>query len=422
MTESYPQVLSGPPDRGAARSPGVLDRLASFRVLYAAFFAFVLGDYFSVRAAEVLLRRHFHAVVAEAVQVDPTTGPISSQIQQRIEEGVRRSVWVRIWGVRVNVIVLAKDGVTPLYLGGRAIPPPPTGSAAQSFREAEQMLPALTDVSVSVTQDSLLASTLLVVYAAVLLFGLFRYNRALARKEAERLAAAIAARDATADRAARIEQELQSVRGRLAEVEPVEEDQAEEIAGLQRERASLQAKLAELGRREAALRAVAARSTDLEAERRSLEEMLEEALGDVARRDDEIRNLQTRLEGAAKAAPKESAGGRARETELLGKRLRTLYKNLEIDERAIDDLVALRDADMKLKAEEAMKRLSDEPDTAAVRRKVGGLPPHLSIFELGFAGKGRIYYTKGEVRRYRILSVGAKNSQKQDLEYLSRLP
>lgn len=421
MTESYPQVLSGPPERGAARTPGVFDRLASFRVLYAAFFAFILIDYFSVRAAEVLLRRHFRAVVAKAVQVDPSAGPISAQIQQRIGEEVTRSAWVRIWGVRVNVIVLAKDGVTPLYIGGRAIPPPPSGSAGQSFREAEQMLPALTDVSVSVTQDSLLASTLLVGYATILLLGLFRYNRALARREAERLAAAMAARDATADRAARIEQELQAVRDRLAAVEPLEEDQAEEIQQLQRERAALQEKLAELGRKESALRAVAARSTDLEAERQGLEEMLEEALGDVSRRDDEIRNLQRRLEGAARTTPKES-GGRARETELLGKRLRTLYKNLEIDDRAIDDLVALRDADMKLKAEEAMKRLSDEPETAAIRRKVGGLPPHLSIFELGFAGKGRIYYSKGEVRRHRILAVGAKNSQKHDLEYLSRLP
>jgi hypothetical protein len=53
---------------------------------------------------------------------------------------------------------------------------------------------------------------------------------------------------------------------------------------------------------------------------------------------------------------------------------------------------------------------------------VGGLPPQLSIFELGFAGKGRIYYTRGRSRRFRVLLVGAKNSQKTDLEYLSRLP
>jgi chromosome segregation ATPase len=256
----------------------------------------------------------------------------------------------------------------------------------------------------------------------VLLIGLFRYNRALARGEAERLASAFAVRDQTAERAAQIEHELEAVRARLAEVEPIEEDQAEAIDALQRERASLQEKLAELGRREASLRKVAARSSDLEAERRSLEEMLDEALRDVGRRDEELRSLQSKLEGAAKAVPRESGGARAREGEQLGKRLRTLYKNLEIDDRAIDDLVGLRDADMKLKAEEAMKRLSDEPDTAAIRRKVGGLPPHLSIFELGFAGKGRIYYTKGEVRRHRVLSIGAKNTQKPDLEYLSRLP
>jgi hypothetical protein len=139
---------------------------------------------------------------------------------------------------------------------------------------------------------------------------------------------------------------------------------------------------------------------------------------DVSKRDDEIAQLEQRLKRAAKESP---SGARAREGEHLARRLRTLYKNLEIDDRAIDDLVALRDLEMQLKAEEALKRLSDEPDTAAVRRKVGGLPPQLSIFELGFAGKGRIYYQKGDVRRFRILTVGAKNSQKQDLEYLSRL-
>jgi hypothetical protein len=93
-----------------------------------------------------------------------------------------------------------------------------------------------------------------------------------------------------------------------------------------------------------------------------------------------------------------------------------------MDDRAVNDMVGLRDEVMKLKAEEAIKRLADESDNAAVRRKVGGLPPQLSIFEMGFAGKGRIYYTRGTQQRFRILAIGAKNSQKTDLEYLSRLP
>ena len=98
-----------------------------------------------------------------------------------------------------------------------------------------------------------------------------------------------------------------------------------------------------------------------------------------------------------------------------------LYKNVEVDDRAVSDLAALGDATLRLRAEEGIKRLSDESEHAAVRRKVGGLPPQLAIFELGFAGKGRIYYTKGRQHRFRILAIGGKASQKADMEYLSRL-
>ena len=105
----------------------------------------------------------------------------------------------------------------------------------------------------------------------------------------------------------------------------------------------------------------------------------------------------------------------------MSRRLRTLYKTIEIDDRAVSDMVALGDEALKLKAEESIKRLADAADNVAVRRKVGGLPSHLAIYELSFARKGRIYYAKGKTRRFRILSVGGKASQKVDLEYLSRL-
>ena len=75
---------------------------------------------------------------------------------------------------------------------------------------------------------------------------------------------------------------------------------------------------------------------------------------------------------------------------------------------------------MKLKAEEVIKRLAEETDNVAVRRKVGGLPNYLNIFELGFAGKGRVYYSRGRQQRFRILTVGAKNSQDSDMDYLRK--
>ena len=149
--------------------------------------------------------------------------------------------------------------------------------------------------------------------------------------------------------------------------------------------------------------------------------MLDEALSDLARKDEELRRLSDKLQRSTPSKT-EAATPRAREVDLTATRLRALYKNLEFDDHAIRNLAALGDETMKLRAEESIKRLDVDVETAAVRRKVGGLPSHLTIFELGFGGKGRIYYTSGTQRRFRVLAIGAKNSQKTDLEYLSRLP
>lgn len=394
-----------------------LDRLATFRVTYVAIFAYVLLCVASVMGADALLSNHFERAVAKAIRVRPTVGPVVPQIQERVSRAVRDSVWVKIGRVRVNAFVLGAD-TTPLYLGMRSIPPPPNSNPNRWLEEAARVLPASADVVVSVPLDSVLAVAILVIYGAVLVQGLFLYNRAVARREEARLTAAIGARDSSAARAGGIQGELDRVRQRLREVEPSEQAHAQEIQSLEKERSGLRRKLDDLAERETELRVSASRATELEDERRALEELLDEAVEDLGQKEETIQSLQDRLKRASRSAP----SSRSRAAEQLTRRMRTLYKNLEIDDRAIQDMVALRDETMKLKAEEGIKRLVEDPESAAVRRKVGGLPPQLSIFELGFAGKGRIYYTRGRQHRYRVLAIGAKNTQKTDLEYLSRLP
>jgi predicted nuclease with TOPRIM domain len=311
-------------------------------------------------------------------------------------------------------LVLGADGLTVLFAGDRPVLLPPlAGDDAEA-----SLLPATVDVDVTVPLSSVAANAILVVYAGLLVTILFLYTRTLTRREEIRLGEVMAARDAIAGRASEIETELETVRDRLARIEPEQEVSAEEIRALEEERARLIEMLADLERREEGLRARSSRIQGLEEERRTLEEFLDEAVRELGQKDDEIRSLERRIKKARRSsAVRESA----REVETLARRLRTLYKNLEFDERAVADLVRYRDEAMKLKAEEVLKRLSDEAANVAVRRKVGGLPPHLSIFELGFAGKGRVYYTKGRHRRHRVLAMGAKNTQKTDLEYLSRL-
>lgn len=414
MGNSFPSDGTALPPSAAAPSGVALDRIASFRVTYVAIALFVLLYVFSVKGVEQLLGRAFSARIAEAVRVDPGEGPVAEQIQSRVDAAIRDSIWVRLGGVRVTAIVIGADG-QPIYAGGRRIPSPMPGDP---LLEAQRILPATADVVVSVQHNSLTANAILVAYAALLIQTLFLYDRRRQRLEDERLGEALAAREATAARAAEIEAEL----ARLSrEVDDrIEAEVSEEMGSLRAERARLQQKLDALARRETELRAQAAGLQEaLHSERAGLEEMLDEALADLSRKDEELRAVQEKLKGAEKQKP---AAPRARDVDLLAHRLRTLYKNLEFDDHAISDLIGLRDESMKLRAEEEIKRLSDDVETAAVRRKVGGLPSHLTIFELGFAGKGRIYYTLGRQRRFRVLVVGAKNTQKTDLEYLSRLP
>jgi hypothetical protein len=415
LTAKDGPLASAAPEQGGRTA---LDRLAAFRVVYAAIFAFVVLSVVSVWAAEGLLARYFRTEVNQAIRVSPADGPIVPQIQNRVRALIRGSAWTRLAGVEADAIVIGADG-TILYSGGRALPPPPAFDPIAVFREAQRLLPASAETFVAVPISSVLVVGILIGYGAVLITGLFFHNRNVARYEEALIRATVEARDEAAERAGAIERELEQVRVRLLEVEPAERAGADEIRELQNERQNLQRKLMQLAEREEKLRASAERSIELEEERRALEDLLEEAVEDLGQKDEKIQTLQGQLKRAAKAAP---SGGRSRIAEQLARRMRTLYKNLEIDDHAINDMVALRDETMRLKAEEGIKRLADESDNTAIRRKVGGLPPQLSIFELGFAGKGRIYYTRGGQQRFRILAIGAKNTQKTDLEYLSRLP
>jgi hypothetical protein len=404
--------------RSSLQSAGQLarDRLLSFGVVYVAIFVFLLLYVFTVQFAEIILQGHFQERANRAVNITGLDEPVPSQIQNGIRSQVESSGWLRFGGVEANTIVLASDGITWLYVNGQIVPQPEGLDPTDVLRQAVQQLPATANVSVSVPHNTVLANSILIAYAAILIWGLYAYNRTLARRHQQQMELALGVRDEAARRAAQIEAELKQTRQRLAQIEPAEREQSEEIAAMQRERRSLQSKLGSLAAREEELLGKADRATDLVQEVRALEDLLEEAASDLEAKDGEIQSLEKNLKKASKGS-----SGRARGTDTLARRLRLLYKGVEIDDRAVDDLVALRDEGMILKAEEKLKRLDEEADNVAVRRKVGGLPDHLSIFELGFAGKGRIYYTKGKQRRFRVLCVGAKNSQDADLDYMRRL-
>jgi hypothetical protein len=411
-------------DTGNSDSPlqTTKDRFGAFYFVFIGLFVLLFAYLMTVRFVERELEAEFQRRVDQAIVVTSFDRPVVQQIQERIDKVVRGSAWVRWGGVRVTTLVLAQDGVTWLYVDGHGRSNTPEDLAPTDLlAEWMDLLPATAEVTVTLPHNALLSNAILVVYASILLQSVYLMNRRQTGREAERLNEALRVRDAAAHRTAEIELELAKTRSRLSEIEPIERELGDEIEALQRERQTLHDRLAVLAAQEENLRGRAESAVDLAQEVRALEDLLEEATNDLDTKDGEIGRLEQSLRKAAKTSDK-AGGARKKASDLLGRRFRTLYKTIEIDDRAINDITNLGDESLRLKAEEAVKRLADDADNVSIRRKVGGLPEHVQVYELGFAGKGRIYYARGKTRRFRILLVGAKNTQASDLEYLSRLP
>lgn len=412
---------------GATQSQETLDRVSSFRVTYVSIILFLFLYLFTVQVFQQFLQLNFERVVAESIDIEASATSPGQIIFRNLRSDVYSSAWVNLWKAKVAVVVLARDGETWLYVDGRARVPRYLDSSPEAKTAIHlELLPATAKVTTTVEHNTMLSNTILILYSIILFTGLFAYNNRVIALENTVLDEALEARNKASSRAQQIENEIRSVRAQLRQVEPAEQEHREQIERLQHEQQSLRDQLDVLARQEREVRNRADRATTLEEEGQALEELLEEATDDLGIKNEEIRELEKNLKRVSKIAG--AGGGKSRESEVLARRMRTLYPNLEIDDRAIDDMIALQDDITKLRAEECIKKLGEDAGNVGVRRKVGGLPNHLSVYELGFAGKRRIYYTKNskanQAQRglFRVLVVGAKNSQQNDLDYISRLP
>jgi len=398
-----------------------LVRLGSFLFVFGAILIFLFFYLVTLQAVEEYLQLRFGQIVSDSIRVPVSSEPPGESIRIRLTDSVENSDWVSFWGVKVDVVVLARDNSTWLYVKGRSRTLRYPDQEPETMREIHaELLPGVATVETSIGHNTLLSNSILTAYATILFTGLFIYNRRVAGLQGVVLDEAREARDRAAINARRIEQEIASVRELLRGVEPAKKEHREEVTRLQSEQQELQARLNVLAARENELRGRAERAAVLEEEGLALEELLEDATGDLEAQTVRIRELETSLKRVRKNA--EAGGGKSKETELLTKRLHTLYPNLDIDKRVIDDMIDLQDETNRLRVEESIKRIGEDAYNLNFRRKVGGLPPYLSIYELGFAGKRRIYYTRVKNGRFRILVIGAKNGQRRDLDYLARIP
>jgi hypothetical protein len=158
---------------------------------------------------------------------------------------------------------------------------------------------------------------------------------------------------------------------------------------------------------------------DLITEIEALEKKLAENLGLQDSQQAEIQSFKEKIALLEKEQRREDKG-RSKASVAFQKRFATLYKNIAVNERAVDGFVDLNE-EMRLRAEEVIHQLNANPDLITIKRKVFGKKNRETVLEVVFAYKGRLYFRKGADRRVEIVAIGTKNTQDRELEFLAGL-
>jgi uncharacterized protein YoxC len=218
------------------------------------------------------------------------------------------------------------------------------------------------------------------------------------------------------------------VRRGLAEAERREEEQQERIEGLasQLERTTAQiesvvakektylGKIGELKKEKHDL------SKDVDGLLEEMEE-LETGLHHQRESREDLENQVAELKKEIERLREkgEKRGKKAKTSENVARRFRLLYKNVEFSDRAITGFAGLT-PEFQLKGEEIIHQLNENDELISIRRKVFGKGGKMNVLEVDFAYSGRLYFQKSGEGKIRVLSIGTKNSQNQDLAYIGK--
>ena len=383
----------------------------SFSILFLCVFLPPVLYVFSIKGLETIIQKKWTAALETRLISDPEMllrGFV--KIQDELKENIRDFLSTRHilkWGVTPQIVVRTKTGRT-LYPDFSAeagysidrdilqVPSPP-----DTFQTAQENLKIMEEglilfLTVEIHNNTWLANTVLLFY--ILLFSGILYGTYRSRSR----------------EAGEISQEaLQTVFGALQMAEERSREMAGTEAVLQGEIDKLKAALEETGKKVAETEEVAL------AEMETLEGKLEESSTLRQKAEQEAARLRQELQ-EIDSSRKTSSKKQRKKTSTAMKRFRTLYKNLDFHERAIEGFLGL-ETDLELRAEELIHNLSIDSSRLIVKRKVFARTGTLPVLESEFAYKGRLYWRQREDGKIEVLAIGTKNSQGKDLGYLESL-
>jgi regulator of replication initiation timing len=329
---------------------------------------------------------------------------VKEEVARNVADYLRHDLKFKL-GVRTNVLVRTNGGRT-IYPAEASTPLGELGAemelwqgpvhyveiAAENYRVLDEGLVLAMDIKIK--HNSWLSNTVLLLYVFISALLLHRVIvKRLREKEIEH-----------AEQKTRISE----LSHRLSELQPVLEDietrEDEHLASidiLQEEKDRLSKDV------ETLFEEISRLESDLGSQT---------ALKDVLEREaDHLRKELGELKGRAEKPRK-----KLKKADAAASRFRVLYKNLAFSDRAINGFLSLTD-EFQLKAEEMIHRLNQGDSQISIRRKVFTKGGKSNILEADFAYSGRIYLQKDSQQRAKILVIGTKNTQHQDLKYIETL-
>ncbi len=298
------------------------------------------------------------------------------------------------WGIKVNVTIVTKSGTLlyPAIIDKKHSPFPsdPVQIATDNYNLFNEGI--VVSVDLKVGHNTLFSNLILAFYIFLSVFVLYIYYRAGAKMA---------------------EQDDMEKRGEIERLLGLEKDRADSLSGLRHEREILLSEFQVIEKNLAHAKQKADKNEEeMIRDIVDLEEKIEKNLA--------LQDEQQKLINSLKEKTKDYEKEKIKNYEATQKRFRTLYKNTSVNKRAVSGFLDLTD-ELKIKGEEVIHQLNESPQLVPIKRKVFGKKNREKVLEVIFAYKGRLYFRKQKNSKTEVLTIGTKNTQTKDLEFLSSL-
>lgn len=328
---------------------------------------------------------------------------VSESIEKNIDRFLDADVWVKRFGLQLDILVFANEGdiLYPFFpeitaegmdiINDKIF----LGIARHNYTILKQGLTV--KVTPRLRHGTLGANIILAFYVS-LAMGIFwvYYRRGMGQSIREN----------------------REKKKRLAELQADEKKHKKSLDVLKKERGRLLQKMTDL--RESyqdAQKKASLTEEQMFDEMVSMESRLNENVDLQKEKTYEIELLKDKLK---KYEQKKGGKKKQKGVDFVAKRFSVLYKNVDLNRRALSGLMELND-ELQIKAEEVIHQLNADADKVVVKRKVfAGKKHKAASFEVLFSYNGRLYFRKGEDHRIEVVVIGTKNTQDRDMDFLHR--